>query len=157
MDRHVHFNNEAFEDEATVNVTTETATNRNAGRNENDAAANEDDISFYSLNESDSDDGSIDYTSLDTFKFNSDVRLLSEAVNEQQIAILERNDGNEEFDDLEKVLISKKQSNIDAICQSACDALFSYFCELSEGGPGLQVDYMYLENLFTGEGGKKRS
>ena len=41
----------------------------------------------------------------------------------------------------------------DQVSRSACDALLSYFYEQGNQGQNAQIDYHFLDNMFTGEGG----
>ena len=70
-----------------------------------------------------------------------------------QIAILSRNADGVKFKELQQTLHSRGNAST-TVNQSACDALLSYFYELGTKGGSAQVDYHFLDNMLTGEGGK---
>ena len=71
-----------------------------------------------------------------------------------QVAILSSNADGVNFQELKQTLTSGGQ---ETLSRSACDALLSYFYELGTKGGSAQVDYHFLDNMLTGEGGKYSS
>ena len=51
----------------------------------------------------------------------------------------------------------KGVKSVENISRSACDALMSYFTEMSFLGETAKVDYRYIANMLSGEGGKPYS
>ena len=47
-----------------------------------------------------------------------------------------------------------KKEKFGQTSQSACDALFAYFYDLGMTGDNAKIDYYFINNLLTGEGGE---
>ena len=103
----------------------------------------------------------LDFSKLNPYKFTNDQSLhrigpvpIAESTefisSSKQIAILAKNADGINFEVLRKNLSTGGQG----VSRSACDALLSHFYELGNQGNGAKVDYHFLDNLLTGEGGK---
>ena len=69
-----------------------------------------------------------------------------------QIAILSKNADGISFDVLKREL--KKSGDKGLFSRQACDSLLIYFHDLAEQGVAAEIDYHFLGNLLSGEGGK---
>ena len=68
-----------------------------------------------------------------------------------QIAVLSKNADGISFDVLKQEL--KKTGDEGVVSKQACDTLLMYFHDLAEQGNEAEIDYHFLGNLLTGEGG----
>ena len=107
----------------------------------------------------------LDINSLNPYKFDNDTMLyrigpapIAEnpdfISSSKRVAILSKNADGVKFDELRKVLQSEGYEKVADMSRSACDALLSYFYEQGNQGQNAQIDYHFLDNMLTGEGGK---